>query len=606
MEAGFSVCTNSSDDKATRRKPYLAYNVLFLMMLVAFCSAVQIPFFGYVAGRQDWNSPILYFSLAAIALVVGTAFLAVGIKVFKVKINWFLIVLFSAMALGGVIGSLAHGSILVNSYGEYSIAIDDSNWLIRIESAVNGLLVSYGLFLVYALGPSTRKARSSGFIIAEIFILFCIVAVLFSVFAQWEQYKIALEKGFSRASITSFMGQKNVYAGYLLIGLFAEMVLLELDQRRFRYLMMGFFVAAILFTASKAAIVIAPVAVIAYWVYRFIRLKKEKRFEWKEIVFPSLVVGIAIIGIAIIANLKPAFFASIYISFTKFFQETDASNVTIRLEIWKSGYELTARSPISFIFGHGDVIYSYLLTPVFKMAYMGTSHNFLVEIFGRGGLLRVLVLLGLIGYLGRSYFCRIKKNGKGLFVPLMAMALMLFRECIEYTFLLDMTTSTVAFYCIVILPPIAEGEAEGQNAITMAKHPLDSFVAMRFLTSVILAFAASLVALFIPSIYGWIVPLSVSLVALVFWMITHQLKPQLFRLEDFAALLLAMACLSPLTIAEPSPMSIMAIVLGPGLMALALQACFAAFRDNRGTNYLECSYSNFLYKMDSALENTKR
>ncbi len=579
----------------TESKPHFAYNVLLVVTAIVFCIAVQIPFFRFVAGRHNWNDPILYFSLAAMAIFVGTLYLLVGIKVFRAKVNRFLALLFAIMAIGGIVGSLAHGSILTNAYGEYSVCIDDANGLVRIESAVNALLTSYGLFLLYALDSSTRKSKASGFIIAEIVIIWGVFSVLYSLIAQWGEYMIALERGFSRASITSFCGQKNVYAGYLLLALFAEMIQLERDNRRIRHLMMGFFVAAIVFTASKAAIVIAPISVIAYWIYRAILLKKEGRFEWKGIVFPAIVVGTVIVGISVIANLKPAFFASLYISFSKFFQETDASNVSTRLEIWKAGFDLTASSPVSFIFGHGDVIYSYLLTPVFRMQYMATSHNFLVEIFGRGGLVRVLVLVGLITYLARSYVLAIKRGVKGLFVPFMAMAFMLFRECIEYTFILDMALSTAVFLYVVMLPPIADYETkEISEEKALASFNVRS--AIRFAVPVLLSLGFSAISLAIPASFGWIAPLSVTAIIGAYWGISHVLKRRFFSHYDCVALLLAMAILSPLTAASPSEVITLGVLFAPAALSFAWQTMQASFSENAGCGWAEYQYSRFLHR----------
>ncbi len=554
-------------EKTERRLPYFAYNVLFLVVIASFCCALQIPYFRFTPGSEVWNNPTLYFFLSIFAIASGIAFMLTGIKIFRVHVSLPPVLIFTVFAIGGIIAAFCHGDVFSFTARESTVVLEDYGYLIRIESALMSILMAFAVYLFFVFGPSTRLCKSSGFLLAEAAVILGLASIIYTLTVQWEVVVNLLEKGLPHGHINAFFGSKNVNAGYLLMSMFAEMFLLEIDGRRWRYLMIGLFGAAIVMTTSKAAIPIAAFVFVAFLIYRFVRSRKEGVFTWKTAIMPGIVITVAVVLISAIAIAKPKFFASVWESFLDFFDNSGRSTVSTRWAIWQSSWNLISESPVSLIFGQGDVIYPYLLSVAMDGPNIGTSHNFALEIMGRGGLLRLTLLVAFLVYLGIRSAKRIRHDFRNCFVSLLFAVGIFARQMLEHTFIFDFTATSCG-YCYFIFMPLLSDNL--QNVPEVSVPALKKNGSMSKYWAVVAALLAAIATAFIPRPYAWILPSALAACLLILWLVLILTKTRCPYLnENLAALLFALSFLCVLATLPIEVLMMTAIILAPPVAAYA-------------------------------------
>ena len=560
--------------------PYFAFGfILFCFFASAVC-ALQIPLFAFGTNAAR-NQPALFFTLTALSFCLGVISLLFGIRVFKVKINKFYLILFSVYALGAIIGTLCHGALSSHSGRQGVVIVDDSSFLIRAESICFALLTAFTLFIFFNFFPASRKCRASGHLIVRVFVLIALSTLIYSLIFEWAEYGKALNKGLFSASIVSYLGQKNVYAYYLLIGMFGEIFLLELTERRWRYLLIALFVIAILFTGSKAAILMTVATYIAYLVYRAIRLTKEKRFAWKNAAIPLGTILVFIVGFVVIGIIKPNFFPSLWNAFVSFFKDEGGSNVSSRGAIWSSAVSLTNQSPVYWIFGQGDLFFPYLLSAAMDIPRIGSAHNFVLEMLGRGGVLRLGCFIALFVYVARIYVLRAKKSFRDYFVPLLFAIMMLGRGIVESAFIFDITFPVLAYSYLILMPVLSE------DSLVTASEPSEKTFGSAYLIDVlkrywapILVGVLALCVGFIPRPYAWIVASSIAIVGLIELLIIFFAKKEKFYelLEDTCCLYLGLIACIAIVALPLDALTVLAAIFLPFLLSLTLRLLLLGLR----------------------------
>ncbi len=553
---------------ATKRLnlPCLAYTLLLFAFAGASLCALQIPMFRFHPGQETWNNPFLFFALFAASILFGCAFLVLGKKVFGVKGNRYLLILFALYALGGTIGALGHGSSFTFTGRLGTVLIEDGNFLVRLESICSTLLSAFTLYLFFAYGPITRRCKSSGFVLAEALIILALCALAYSLIHEWSDYKQALSEGMFTVEISSFLGQKNVYAYYLLLAVFAEIFLLEISGRRWRYYLMALFSLAIVFTGSKAAILMAGFVFVAYLVYRLIRTKKEGTLSWKTAAIPLSIIVLGIVLLVIVIVRKPNFLQSLWNAFVSFFQNGEGSSVSTRMAIWNSSIELISQSPLYWVFGHGEVIFPYLLSCAMDVPSAGSAHNAILEMIGRGGLLRVLLFVGLFVFVARAYIQKAKGNFKNYFAPLLLALTISARAITDSLFVMDVTITTLGYSYIILMPVLSKNQDE------VIPEPEEHTFDKAYWKDVLLRYGnlgitlvISLIFLFIPKPYGWILALAFFGMIAGAGVMLYFFKKVAFKAlgAPLGILGLSLAFLAPMAFLPNDPLFVTAILALP-------------------------------------------
>ncbi len=499
---------------------YFCYNLLFFVFAALFCCAIQIPYFRFSSGKEEWANPTLYFILAAICLLSGVVFQMWGQRLFTIKVKPMFVMLFGVLFIGGLVGALCHDSHLYFEGSQRIVDIDDANGVVRMMSVTNSLLIAYGLFLFFTFGPSTRCCRSSGFAIAEILVLIGVVSIVYSLIFEWREYGNILQFGMRPWDyIASFQQSKNVYGLYLLVSIFAEMYLMEIDGRRIRYVVMAIFIAAVFFSTSKTAIIISVCSYIAYLIYRAVSLRKRGGLSIKGAIIPICILLVYVVAAVVVIMLKPNFLNSLWNAFAKFFNFGEGSSSGARLDIWSECVRLISVNPVYWVFGHGDVVYPYLLSGSMDIPSVGGSHNFVLEIIGRGGILRLVCFVFFAVYLVFCLVRKLKLDARRCFLPLLIAITMTSRQLIESVYIFDISVPSLGLMYFSIITIL--DEADGKTVLTPDKRPFEFKPLFAHAWGPVLALFISLLCVFIPAEYGWAYGLGCAIAVGLIVLITH-------------------------------------------------------------------------------------
>lgn len=564
--------------------PYFAYTFLVFSFLLACACCLQIPLYAY-GNNASWNTPGLFFSLFGFAIVLGIMTLLFAYRIFKAKPNIPLLIIFSVYFLGGFIGALCHGSVFSNSGQLGSISIDDSSFLLRGEAISFSFLTAFALFVFFSIFPNVRRSRASGHIVMRFFALIALFSFLYSLISEWSEYGKALSEGFSNVNITSWQKQKNIYANYLLLGLFCEIVLLEITGRRWHYLPAFLLVIAIFFSFSKAAILIALATCLCYLVYKFIRSKKEGVFAWKNVVLPLILIGISLVLVIVVAIAKPSFFSSIWNAFVSFFKDEGGSNVGSRKAIWDNAVALSSQTPATLIFGQGDLIFPYLMSVAMDVPCIGSAHNAILETLGRGGILRLICLLAFLIYAVRAYVKAFRKSAKDFIMPAIFGLMMICRSIVESPFVFDALVPELAFSYLIMMPVLSEHSLDSVSEPSERKIDSSSIVYIfKNHLGPILALVISLVIAFIPRPISWIVALSIFGLLCILLCVSLCLKKGFIyrNIQGVICLGIGLVALAVFSSLEMNMLTSFASIFGPWLISMCSLVCLRGFKDKEG------------------------
>ena len=467
-----AIATNIQNTPSpTTRKPYFRYMAILVLFVAFTACAIAIPSFRFTEGMQGLYSLPLFFSLTFGSFFIGAVCIIIGIRIFGAKINVFYLTIFGLMIIGGIIGTYSHDT----PYAFRKLVLEDPDREWATLGMFVTILTSFGLFVFFNFFPYSQKNRCSTVILLEILILLGIVMIVYSLITEFDKYVYALEKGVLKMQITSFTPQKNVFGNYLLLSFCAEMALLNMGKRQWRYLPAIVFVVFLLFLGDKADSVISLITLLGYATASLIYSLIVKPRRLFAILVPAIILVCFLVAGVAIYFMKPTLIESILHSFEVFFSDRpNTSTAQNRMEIWSNSLSLNLRGAVYWIFGHGDTVYPALMSEaLFENAY-GQAHNAYLEMLGRGGIVRLVVFVALIVYL----VILIHKAGKKRFLEIVLFCLLglglLARSVIESYFLLDFTADTIGYLIVLLLPWLvcAKGE-EAFVPATIAKPTLN-------------------------------------------------------------------------------------------------------------------------------------
>ena len=583
--------------KEEPKLPYFWYRALFVIFAVFACCAIQIPLFRFTPIFQYLYRPEVFYTLVAAAFFTGGAYLFMGIKIFHVKIDYVFLAIFGIYCIGNIIAVCCHKNFYAFTGEKGSINIPDYQYQIAGQAFVSGLLSSFALFLFFNFFPAGQKNKFSGTWILEILVCLGLSMAFYSLIAEWSQYRLALNEGIFKAEIVSFTGSKNVYGNYLLLALFAEVVLLERFGHPWRYLMMAFFAAMILFSGSKASLMMAAFVIAATMVYRLFRCKKEGTLTWKRALIPLCIVGVGVLAFIIIAIAKPNFFASFWNALVSFFQNGDGSNVGTRASIWRDSIALNNQGAVYWIFGQGDVIYPYLMSVAMDQPSYGTAHNAILELIGRGGIIRLLAFVGLLGYLTYRFSKSAKTQWKNHVIYLILALPLLLRGLIESVSLFDLAIDSLGYAFIVIMPWLSGNHLKEEP--TRASYPEKGRFPALELCNFIVLLVLNAAMMLTYSFLGFIITASVGLLYLigviVFCLVRHIPFKDFGADFCFIAFGFAFMAISSAALGYSGFLKIL-IILGSYFIGLVAELVFlTAFQHEKlSKNWIESFYEDSL------------
>ena len=165
---------------------------------------------------------------------------------------------------------------------------------------------------------------------------------------------------------------------------------------------MMFFVVMIVFTSCATATFVSLAITIAYTIFEIVAMFYKQRKKLVTYLFAyigGLIIFAAVFALMVIVNVNV--FANFWQFVYREIIHKDYSTLTSRTGIWASVFGLLSKNPIDFIFGLGyrtgnAIFTTYYMTYRDANFAIRSTHNGVIEIFLRHGLLGVLMYAALL------------------------------------------------------------------------------------------------------------------------------------------------------------------------------------------------------------------
>ena len=237
--------------------------------------------------------------------------------------------------------------------------------------------------------------------LAFIYIVGLFVCAFVDVFM--EANKIAgIFNGNYQGDIQFIIYNSNVWGHLLLIGVLSCIVLCLKRFKIYYYIPMIFFVVMIVFTSCATATFVSLVVTIAYTIFEIIAMFYKQRKKLVTYLFAyigGIIVFVSVFALMVIVNVDV--FSNFWDFIYREIIHKDYSTLTSRTGIWASVFGLLSKNPLDFIFGLGyrtgnAVFTTYFMTYRDQYFAIRSTHNGLMEIFLRHGLLGVISYIALL------------------------------------------------------------------------------------------------------------------------------------------------------------------------------------------------------------------
>ena len=255
-----------------------------------------------------------------------------------------------------------------------------------------------------------------------------IIATLFSIVGLFEVFQITILPLPSVMPPGSTLGHRGFAAEYLLSAIPFFLIATEYLSENKKNLLLAaaiINVSFLLFTRSRAGIVILLLAVFAYFIFIFIKKEKSDRFKSAKPVLIVLVISFLISLIPVKVGERPDFKSTA----ASFFDEDFKSNV-LRLNFWDASFQMIKEKPLtgiglykwsgSYPKYHGE----YFDDKNLFMVHNIHAHNDFLETFAESGFFSFLVFLLIYFTIVLTLFNKTNKNKK--YFPLLLTILITF------------------------------------------------------------------------------------------------------------------------------------------------------------------------------------
>lgn len=454
----------SGVDEKESSKISLLYIIAFLFYAIVALLANELSL-GYngVYLAKDY----LYYGYgsAIISTLVGIFLIVLFTKKLGMKHNYF----FFGVCLLSFIGNMVALLSFPNK-----LEIDDSFYFLspigfRVYLIFSFLSLSIFIYVLYSFMPLLKKGKRSFAFIFELIICTALIAIFASYYLDFNDYVILFKRIHDQESfISSFLGHKNVFGLLLLFATMSEVYLFEIDGSKWRIIPTLYLLASTFLINAKSSLLAEMVLILAYFIYKGIRLFKSKRgisITLLSIVGLCFIAGITIISLPVPS--KDGLLKGLILSCKSIFNNGEGSTIGARYVIYQKLFNQLNMSPMYWIFGFGDTNFQYSFfyaadssSPDAPPFNSWPSHNGFLECLARGGTIRLVIYGCVLIYLAYRFIKKFKKEkDPSIFTSLVYFAPFLVRTMVEYEYLfLDGWKGAV--FAFFIITPILENKEE--------------------------------------------------------------------------------------------------------------------------------------------------
>lgn len=297
------------------------------------------------------------------------------------------------------------------------------NFQIKCLFLFNYFFLTVTVFIfVFIFKKRVSSIKVISFIIHLVY-LFVFVAFAYSLFS--DNYILYFQKILfeSHTSINlkeyapvSFMGNQNMYGMVIEMCLFGSLISYQINKKKYNIVVSALCYIDLLITLCKVGILLSTIVLFLYLIILIVQsiYQKKKRLT---IVLVSILFSIVIVVTALIIwaliNYKNGYHNVLNIETT----------LTGRLYIWDTSIQIITNT--SLVRGAGFGVYDMvILNAVGHYGYHGsTTHNFILSIIGKGGIIYLAMYLSLLIY-SFIKLTKLYKTSKDLFIILFVTLIM--------------------------------------------------------------------------------------------------------------------------------------------------------------------------------------
>ena len=444
-------------------KPYLLIKVLYYLYMLTTTFSSEI-FVGQAWNRaQNWfNFDIIgsYYLVFTINLLLGLFILFLGHYYFKCKISKPVLIIELVCLLGILVASLSFPTnfeyvdeYYKQSFGsdaifKYHLSMED-----RVHFLLSSLLLLLFLYDTIVIIPKTYKYKRTQMFFYYFLIAICLIAIIYSFFAESEKYKLIFTGG-NIQPITSFLQNKNLFGNLLVFGIISSLLLDHYTNKIYYFFLSLLLSIILLFTNCKTGIITSIYLIFAYSIYTLIANFKNKTRRYTIISLLSILVITIFISYLtnnILWKILKTNFAKIFDSLT----EEAGSTFYSRKEIQERIFTMLLNNPAFFIFGVGNYQFYHAayFTADVKVVDIWHPHNAFYMALGEGGIIRLTAYILLTAYLFKILIKKIfKEKNKDAIVFLLLLVAFEIRSITEPDYFLSSTWVSIVFSFLVLIP----------------------------------------------------------------------------------------------------------------------------------------------------------
>lgn len=384
-------------------------NILLLLGVIV--SALLLENVGFLTHNPTGPLSDKYFyMLLSVGLLAYLALFFFEHKMNKTGVDFF---------LAGLLGVfLAGGLVAIWTFKDMSFTHPDSTITILSYTFNEKLRLSFafGMFILalYSLLFIFSKNMVTGRSLIWVYIILVLVgyaSIVYSLFTEFTAYANLFNGENIAISVKSFFWNSNMFAGNLLMGVCAAMLINAYKKNVFSVVSIVTFIIFILITCSLTSIIIAMFIGLTYFIIDIIHMNKKHPIGSIVylIVFMSIIVTlVCLFAYALDGNM--GFFSFFCIRIFKEMQNTNYATFSSRIAIWNGAADLLRQDNLKLFFGYGFGISKDVISE-WGNGTIKSTHNGAVQIFFNFGITG-LVIYGLFLFYFFYSIARVFKNNK--------------------------------------------------------------------------------------------------------------------------------------------------------------------------------------------------
>lgn len=445
--------------KRNSKKPVYVFFLLFfgLYLLLSFFATEAVNIFQ--DGHGIFMNDVEAFMMNTMTIVMGITLIAFAKRFFHVKNNYFIILVLFLLFLSNAYALFS----FPNSYVLGNGIMYELDWSKRFRYAYAFLNIVIAVYTMVVIGPQC-KLTERGWNYAYLFLSAVVLAsIIYSYIVEIDAYKSLFNGALDWGGVASFTQNKNTYGSLILFGIMAEFYLLFTDKRWWWHLPVIVFYSANEFLSfCKTSIVCMSLLYLILMIYWFTsNLIKGHRVQSTTVIFLFYIALLSAFTYFVFHGEEVfggGFLSGICKAIRDAIVSPEGSTLEAREVIWRAVINELKRDPSYLLFGFGETNFSFVIgftNDMLDGKNFFFAHNTFLEIWGRGGLVRLgCYVIALIALLILIIVHLFKKNSTA-WLLLIFYLIFLLQSSVESEFLFGNDMKSTILNFLIVMPAMS-------------------------------------------------------------------------------------------------------------------------------------------------------